>query len=70
MSYCPECGGGMKYISTTKRRVCKSCGLSLTYQELNELRQKLRPESETEGEQRDRRRKEYLNWWLGRKKKK
>lgn len=70
MSYCPECGGGMQYISTTKRHVCKSCGLSLTYQELNELRQKLRPESETEGEQRERRRKEYLKWWLGRKKEK
>lgn len=57
----------MQYISVTKRYVCKSCGLSLTHQELIELREELRPRLETEENQRQKERKEYLKWWLGRK---
>ena len=68
MRYCPECGGEMKYISLTKRYVCKSCGISLTHQELIELRQQLRPGIVSEEEQRQKKRKEYLKWWLSKKK--
>ena len=68
MRYCPECGGEMKYISVTKRYVCKSCGISLTHQELIELRQQLRPGIASEEEQRQKQRKEYLKWWLSKKK--
>jgi len=68
MRYCPECGGELHYASATKRYVCKSCGLSLTHQELIELREKLRPTFETEEEQREKERKEYLKWWLSKKK--
>lgn len=68
MPYCPECGGEMQYISATKRYVCKSCGLSLTRQELFELRQKLRPSFRSEEEQHTQERKEYLKWWLSKKK--
>ena len=68
MSYCPECGGEMQYFSATKRYACKSCGLSLTHQELFELRQQLRPRFESEEEQRRKERKEYLKWWLSKKK--
>ena len=68
MRYCPECGGEMRYVSGTKRNVCKSCGISLTQQELIELRQKLRPSMTTEEEQRQQQRKEYLKWWLSKKK--
>ena len=64
MPYCPECGGEMQYISATKRYVCKSCGLSLTRQELFELRQELRPSFESQEEQRTKKRTEYLKWWL------
>lgn len=67
MPYCPECGGEMQYIIATKHYVCKSCGLSVTRQELMELRQKLRPSIEVEDE-REKRRKEYLKWWLSKKK--
>ncbi len=67
MRYCPECGGEMHYISGTKRYVCKSCGISLTHQELIELRQQLRPGMGSEEEQRQKR-KEYLKWWLSKKK--
>jgi transposase-like protein len=69
MPYCPECGGEMHYTSSTKRYVCKSCGLSVTHQELMELREQNRPKSETDEEQRQRERREYLKWWLSNKKK-
>ncbi|MHC3129325.1 MAG: hypothetical protein IBV52_04525 [Candidatus Bathyarchaeota archaeon] len=68
MRYCPECGGELQYESRTKRYVCKSCGLSLTPQELYELREKMRPKFETAEEQHQQQRKDYLKWWLGKKK--
>ena len=52
----------------TKHYVCKSCGLSVTQQELVELREKLRPSRESEEEEREKQRKEYLKWWLSKKK--
>ncbi|PMB74064.1 hypothetical protein C0199_01555 [Candidatus Bathyarchaeota archaeon] len=69
MPYCPECGGEMRYIIATKHYVCKSCGLSVTQQELIELREKLKPPVESEEDEREKRRKEYLKWWLSSKKK-
>jgi tRNA(Ile2) C34 agmatinyltransferase TiaS len=69
MPYCPECGGEMRYAPATKRYACKSCGLSLTHQELIELREQLRPKEETEEEKRQKERRDYLKWWLSSKKK-
>jgi tRNA(Ile2) C34 agmatinyltransferase TiaS len=68
MAYCPECGGEMQYMLATKHYVCKSCGLSVTQQELMELREKLRPSFETKEEEQQKRKKEYLKWWLSKKK--
>jgi len=68
MWYCPECGGEMRYISATKHYVCKSCGISLTHQELIELREQMRPGIASEEEQRQKERREYLKWWLSKKK--
>ena len=59
----------MRYTIATKRYVCQSCGLSLTHQELIEMRDQMRPPEETEEEQRQKQRKEYLKWWLSSKKK-
>ena len=67
MIYCPECGGEMQYVMATKHYCCKSCGLSVTQQELMELREKNRPREETEEEEKESRRKEYLKWWLSKK---
>jgi hypothetical protein len=58
----------MQYQIATKHNVCKSCGLSVTQQELMELREKLRPNQETAEDQKENRRKEYLKWWLSKKK--
>ena len=68
MPHCPECGGEMHYIIDTKHHVCKSCGLSVTQQELMELREKLRPPEETKEEEQERHKKEYLKWYLSKKK--
>ena len=67
VNYCPECGGEMQYIALTKHYVCKSCGLSCTGQELNDLHDKNRPEGETDAEKKEACRKEYLKWYLGKK---
>ena len=67
MRYCPECGGEMQYFIANKNHVCKSCGLSVTQQELMELREKLRINVEPKEEERDRQKKEYLKWYLGKK---
>lgn len=58
----------MRYIIATKHFVCQSCGLSVTQQELIELRERLKVPVETDEEEKDRRRKEYLKWWLSKKK--
>lgn len=67
MIYCPECGGEMRYVISTKLYVCKSCGLSVTNQELMELREKNRSNEETAEDVKQNRRKEYLKWWLSKK---
>ncbi|MEM0095214.1 MAG: hypothetical protein QW660_01055 [Candidatus Bathyarchaeia archaeon] len=59
----------MRYIASTKHYVCQSCGLSVTQQELIELKEKLHPSTESDEEEKERRRKEYLKWWLSSKKK-
>jgi len=68
MPYCPECGGEMQYMLSTKHYVCKSCGLSVTQQELMELREKLRPNVDSEEDERQKQKKEYLKWYLSKKK--
>jgi len=68
MPYCPECGGDMHYDNKVKKYVCKSCGLSLTYQQLMEMREKLRPQIESEEERNQKKHKDYLKWWFSSKK--
>jgi len=57
----------MNYVVVSKLYVCKSCGLSVTGQELDELRDRNAPNDETEDEIRENRRKEYLKWYLSKK---
>jgi len=60
----------MLYMSRTKQYVCRSCGLSLTHQELIEIREKSRErfEASMDEDEREKMRKEYLRWWLSKKK--
>lgn len=68
MDYCPECGGEMHYIISAKNYVCKSCGILLSHQEILEAREKQKPEDESAEDQHKRERKDYLKWWLSKKK--
>jgi transcription initiation factor TFIIIB Brf1 subunit/transcription initiation factor TFIIB len=64
-SFCPECGGELKFDLTSKNFVCKSCGLFASREKIDEIRD--RAESAAE----DKRRKhhdDYLDWWQSSKK--
>ena len=63
---CPECVGALFYDPPTRSYVCRSCGLVYTRQELLEHRSKL-SRVEDERERRERERREYLEWWLSKK---
>jgi transcription initiation factor TFIIIB Brf1 subunit/transcription initiation factor TFIIB len=65
VEYCPECGGTMTYESSTKRHVCKSCGLYVTKEQLLDLREKNRELSEKD--KKKKRQSEVLQWWLSKK---
>ena len=67
MPYCPECGGEMRYDSMLKRYICKSCGLSVTYEELSEMRDRVRDRPDSGEDEKKKRRKEYLDWWFSKK---
>jgi len=68
VEYCPECGGEMVYDLNLKVYTCKSCGLTLRYHEIVELRRKNMPEFDAD-EKRKREKREYLRWWLSKKEK-
>ena len=57
MTYCPECGGEMHYAIATKHYICKSCGLSVTQQELMGTARKTKTKNETDEEEREKRKK-------------
>lgn len=63
MPRCPECGGKMIYNRSSKTYICTSCGLVLTREQLDEMRESLLREYEEESRSKA---KEYLEWWLGR----
>jgi len=49
-----------------KQYACRSCGLTVSAQQLMEGRLKLR-ERESPDEQRRRKQNDYLKWWLSKK---
>ncbi|HID17219.1 TPA: hypothetical protein EYP26_02885 [Candidatus Bathyarchaeota archaeon] len=64
--YCVECGGELMYDPNLRCYVCKSCGLTITFQQLIEEKERRR-RGEEEAEERRRRQKEYLKWWTSKK---
>lgn len=62
---CPECGGLLKFDPSRKRYVCQSCGLSLSREEIDEIRYK--DQRLNEEDEKERVRKEYLKWWATKK---
>ncbi|MDI9644903.1 MAG: TFIIB-type zinc ribbon-containing protein [Candidatus Verstraetearchaeota archaeon] len=62
---CPECGGTLKFDPSRKRYTCLSCGLSLTREEIDDIRGKAQ-KTDYEDEK-EKVRKEYLRWWATKK---
>ena len=66
-NYCAECGGELKYDPALKHLICRSCGLTFTHQQLMEDKDKLFESRESLFDQKKKKQKEYLNWWLSKK---
>ena len=60
MARCPECGGYMK--TRMKRKVCETCGLSLSPSEYDHEWSKIR-DSQYEEKDKKRRQNDYLKWY-------
>lgn len=65
-NYCLECGGELAYDVKLKQYACKSCGLTFTFQQLMEGKDKL-IESYVDDDHKKKKQKEYLQWWLSKK---
>ncbi|MCF2140262.1 MAG: hypothetical protein K9W44_09440 [Candidatus Lokiarchaeota archaeon] len=66
MAKCPECGGNM--ISRMKRKICETCGLSLTGSEYDKAWDKIREHTNDDAHHRHRMKMEYLKWYESSKK--
>ena len=67
---CPECAGEMKFDRYIHCYVCQRCGLALTRSEYDMIISKQKEYYTTHEDEADKRRREYLKWWLSEKKEK
>ncbi|MHA1584207.1 MAG: hypothetical protein ACTSVU_09040 [Promethearchaeota archaeon] len=65
MAKCPECGGEM--VSKMKRKICETCGLSLTSSEYDHMWDKIRDERFTNERKQNRNHADYLKWYESKK---
>jgi len=70
---CPECGGMLLYDRDLKNYTCQSCGRVYSREELAEARRKIAEEirqtlAQSEVDERERKYREYLKWYLSSKK--
>ena len=68
MPYCTECGGKLTWDRKLKQYSCVSCGMTFTEKQLSDALDRLYTPTESDTEQRDRRHREYLEWWFKEKK--
>jgi DNA-directed RNA polymerase subunit M/transcription elongation factor TFIIS len=67
VSFCPECGGELKFDPPTKDLICKSCGLFASREKIEEIRDKRRDQFI---DKKKRVHDDYLDWWQTSKKEK
>jgi hypothetical protein len=60
---CPECNGELLYEVNTKHFICNKCGLYATREQLDDLKDRLRPQKKRSKES------EYFEWWMSKGKK-
>jgi hypothetical protein len=65
--YCLECGGKLTYDVKLKQYICTSCGITFSFQQLFEEREKIIDEKMTKDDEKKKKQKEYLKWWLSKK---
>jgi hypothetical protein len=68
--YCTECGGKLDWDRKLRQYCCVSCGISFTEAELSEARDRLHSYEENDSEKKQRRNRDYLDWWFQDKSKK
>jgi tRNA(Ile2) C34 agmatinyltransferase TiaS len=66
-SFCPECGGELKFDPNSKNFICKSCGIFASREKIEELRDKAENTSINKKRQLH---DDYLDWWQASKKEK
>ncbi|MHA1783652.1 MAG: hypothetical protein ACTSVY_12590 [Candidatus Helarchaeota archaeon] len=71
MPACPECSGLMKYNRNTKLYHCMRCGLVLSRKEIDDAHEKrrdlIKESRDDRYDERKKRHKDYLNWYLSKK---
>ncbi|MFX1319499.1 MAG: hypothetical protein ACFE9D_02350 [Promethearchaeota archaeon] len=69
MARCPECAGTMRFDPKSGRQVCQRCGLAVSRGELDRLWDEQRSSYRHEDAEREKsqHRRDYLEWWLGKK---
>jgi predicted RNA-binding Zn-ribbon protein involved in translation (DUF1610 family) len=68
--YCTECGGKLEWDRKLKKYYCQSCGLSQTDADISTARDLLFSREEDDKEKKERRNRDYLDWWFTDKEKK
>ena len=58
---CPECGG--KMVSKMKRKICETCGLSLTGSEYDRMWDKIRESKREKNRVSHSKHSDYLKWY-------
>ncbi|MEN2974267.1 MAG: hypothetical protein ABDH32_01665 [Candidatus Caldarchaeales archaeon] len=66
MRFCRECGSKLFYDRNLKEYVCRSCGLTYSFQDLIVEAEKNTVENRSKRDEK-KIRKEYLEWWLSKK---
>jgi ribosomal protein L37AE/L43A len=61
MAKCPECGGNMK--SRSKRKICETCGLSLSGGEYDRMWDKINDQKFRDERQARNKHRDYLKWY-------
>ena len=66
MPTCPECSGKMEFKYNIRKFVCAACGLALNKNEIEDDWDNARFK-ETEEERKEKRNREYQDWYFKRK---